>query len=70
MPIHTQHNRGFIGLMFLILIGAVATLYFLKDEHGVRYIYMFKKQKEQVMKEVEQYKEMMKKHDREIEKNL
>lgn len=67
----TQLKKGgFIGLLVLIVIGAVAALYFLKNEQGVRYIHTFTKRKDQVMKEVDVYKQMMKERDKEIERNL
>lgn len=63
-------NGGFIGLLVLIVIGAVAALYFLKNEQGVRYIHTFTKRKDQVMKEVDAYKGIMEARDKQIEKNL
>ncbi len=63
-------NRGFIGLVFLILVGAGFALYFVKDESGKSYIDVLFKKKEQVIKEVDGYKKMMNQRDAEIEKNL
>lgn len=66
-----QHSqRGFIGLTVLLLIGAFAAAYYLKDENGVSYLNGVMHKKEEVMKEVDGYKKLMKKHDAELEKNM
>ncbi len=64
-----KKQKGFIGFLLLIAVAAGA-LYFMKDEHGVTYFQKLTKKKEDVMKEVEGYKTLMKEHDKELEKNM
>lgn len=63
-------QQGFIGLTVLLLVGAIAAAYYLKDENGVSYLTKITHKKEEVMKEVEGYKTLMKKHDADLEKNM
>lgn len=63
-------QHGFVGLIVLLLIGAVTAAYYLKDENGVSYFSRMTHKKEEVMKEVDRYKGLMEKHDAELEKNM
>jgi len=61
---------GCVGFIVLLLIAAAAAAYYVKDENGVSYLTKMTHKKEEVMKEVDGYKDLMKSRDDEIQKNL
>ncbi len=63
-------SGGFVLFLIVVIIGAIAALYFLKDEKGMRYMDKLLNQKQEVIKEVEGYKEKMKARDNEMKENL
>ncbi|MFM2383557.1 MAG: hypothetical protein RIQ72_129 [Candidatus Parcubacteria bacterium] len=63
-------SEGFVLFLIVVLIGVIAALYFLKDEKGMRYVDKLLNQKQEVIKEVDGYKEKMKSRDNEIKENL
>ncbi len=63
-------SEGFVLFLIVVVIGAGAALYFLKDEKGMRYVDKLINQKQEVIKEVDGYKEKMKARDNEIKENL
>ncbi len=63
-------QQGFLKLIIILVIGASIALRYIKDEHGVSYLHKVMKTKEETMKAVDEYKDIMKKRDVEIEKNL
>jgi hypothetical protein len=63
-------QQGFIGLLVLIVVGAAIALHYTKDEKGVSYLDKMMKTKEETMKAVDTYKDIMNKRDKDIEKNL
>lgn len=67
---HTHKEKGFALFIFVVIIGIIAALYLLKDEQGVRYGEKLIKQKDQVIHEVDGYKQKMDARDKEIKENL
>ncbi len=67
--IKSKTQSGF-SLFFLLLIVAVAALYFLKDKNGKPYYEKLLNKKQEVLDGVEQYKDTVKQKDEEIMKNL
>lgn len=63
-------QQGFVGLILLLLVGAFAAAYFVKDESGISYLERMTHKKEEVMKEVDGYKDLMKERDVQIQKNM
>lgn len=63
-------SGGFALFLIVVLVGAIAALYLLKDEKGMRYVDKLLNQKQEVIKEVDGYKEKMKARDNEIKENL
>ncbi len=67
-----QKNKesGFFKILFVVLIGMSATLYFTKDEQGVSYLEKFIKTgmgaKQHVEEQVKGAEDMLKKRDAEI----
>ncbi len=63
-------QQGFIKFIILLVVGAAIALHYTKDEQGNTYLDKIMKTKEETMKAVDEYKDIMKKRDVEIEKNL
>jgi hypothetical protein len=63
-------SSGFVLFLVVIVLGAIAALYFMKDAKGNRYIDNMLHKKEEVMKEVGEYKQNMEARDKEILQNL
>lgn len=64
-------QSGFLKLFLIVIIGAGAALYFVKDDQGVRYIdVLLATVKDKTNESVEGYKNTMEQRDKEIMNNL
>lgn len=62
---------GFLKLFLIVIIGAGAALYFVKDDQGVRYIdVLIASFKDKANESVDGYKNTMEQRDKEIMENL
>lgn len=75
---HTQHNhrprqtkqKGSVLVVLIFLIGIAAAMYFMKDSKGRNYFQQIGDKKEDALKAADNYKDIMNRRDKEIEKNL
>lgn len=75
---HTQHihqprqtkQKGSVLVVLIFLIGIASAMYFMKDSKGKNYFQQIGDKKEEALKAADNYKDIMNKRDKEIEKNL